>query len=329
MKKSCIIGIDVSKSKLDVHLHGQQETLVISNDLCGYKHLLRWVKKWGTKEIGSVLVVMEYTGIYTYGLEKFLHAEGIAYVKRPALDIKLSAGMKRGKTDKADAKMISQYGWQRREELQPMKPVSDAEQNLQQLMAHRDKLVADRASYQARLKELHEQMGSHLSKHIAESTEYIMQVLEVEIKAVEAEIKNLIAIEESLNCNYQLLRSVRGIGFVTAVHFLIATENFRRFTDPRKFACYCGVAPFEHHSGSSIRGKTRVSHLANKKLKSLLTMAAISAVRTDAGLKMKYEQKLKEGKAKMCALNVIRFKLIERIFAVIKRQTPYVLRQAA
>ena len=329
MKKRCIIGIDVSKSKLDVHLHGQQETLIISNDLCGYRRLSKWVKKQAAKETGSVLVVMEYTGIYTYGLEKFLHAEGIAYVKRPALDIKLSAGMKRGKTDKADAKMISQYGWQRREDLQPMKPLSEAEQNLQQLMAHRDKLVADRASYQSRLKELQGQMGSHLSKCIAESTQYIMQVLEVEIKEVEAEIKKLIAREEYLNCNYQLLRSVQGIGFVTAVHFLIATENFRRFTNPRKFACYSGVAPFEHHSGSSIRGKTRVSHLANKKLKSLLTMAAISAVKSDTMLKTKYEQKRKEGKAKMCALNIIRFKLIERIFAVIKRQTPYVLRQAA
>ena len=89
------------------------------------------------------------------------------------------------------------------------------------------------------------------------------------------------------------------------------------------------VAAFEHTSGSSIKGRTKVSHLANKKIKSLLTLAAICAVKHDPELKAKYEQKIKEGKAKMSALNMIRFKLIERVFAVIKRQTVYVLSQAA
>jgi transposase len=156
-----------------------------------------------------------------------------------------------------------------------------------------------------------------------------MEVLTVEIKEIEAEIKKIIDADESLRVNYELMTSVVGIGFATAVHVLIATENFTRFTDPRKFNCYCGVAPFEHTSGSSIRGKTRVSHLANKKLKSLLTMAAISAVRFDPELKLKYEQKLKEGKAKMSALNIIRVKLIERMFAVIRKQTKYEIRLAA
>src|SRR3569623_629623 len=137
------------------------------------------------------------------------------------------------------------------------------------------------------------------------SSKYVMEVLTVEIKETEAEIKKLIDKDEELASNYELITSVVGIGFATAVHVLIATENFTRFNDHRKFNCYCGVAPFEHTSGSSIRGKTRVRHLANKKLKSLLTMAAISAVRFDPELKLKYEQKVQEGKAKMSALIII------------------------
>ena len=156
-----------------------------------------------------------------------------------------------------------------------------------------------------------------------------MQVLEIEIKEVKTAIKDLIATDDELQTNYELATSVQGIGFVTAVHMLIVTENFTRFTDPRKFACYSGVAPFEHTSGSSIRGRTKTSQLANKKIKSLLTLAAICAVKHDPGLKAKYRRKIKEGKAKMSVLNMIRFKLIERIFAVIKRKTPYVLSQAA
>jgi transposase len=237
--------------------------------------------------------------------------------------------MVRGKSDKVDARFISKYGWMRKEELRAVKPLSSQQFNLQQLMSYRDKLVADRASYQSRLKELSEQARSSLNEKVEASAKYVMEVLTVEIKQTEAEIKKLIHEDEALATNYELIRSVVGIGFATAVHVLISTENFSRFTDPRKFNCYCGVAPFEHTSGSSIRGKTRVSHLANKKLKSLLTMAAISAVRFDPELKLKYEQKLKEGKAKMSALNIIRAKLIERIFAVIRKQTKYELRVAA
>lgn len=328
--KKYIIGVDVSKLKLDYHCHGLNGlTAPVSNDLKGYKSLLQWIRQQVSKDLGCIIIVMEYTGIYTYNFERFLHQKGLDYVKRPALDIKRSAGMKRGKTDKADARMISHYGWMRREELKAMKPLSDDEQQLQQLMAHRDKLVADRASYQSRLKELHGQMKDKLSRRIVESTQYIMSVLAIEIKETELTIKELLAFLENLNGNYELMKTVTGIGFATAVHIMIATENFTRFSDHRKFACYCGVVPFEHSSGSSIKGKTRVSHLANKKIKSLLTMAAISAIQHDPQMKAKYEQKLKEGKAKMCALNIIRYKLIERIFAVIKRQTPYELRAAA
>lgn len=327
--KKFIIGVDVSKLKLDLHCYGQSDSFVISNDGKGFKALLKWIKTEVSKDIGGVMVVMEYTGIYTYGLEQFLHQQGIAYVKRPALDIKRSVGMKRGKTDKADARMISQYGWYRKEELKAMKPVSDAQQQLQQLMNYRDKLVADKASYEARIKELRGQLGDKLPARIIESTEYVMHVLEIEIKEAKRAIEELIAGDSDLQSNYELVTSVLGIGFVTAVHLLIVTENFTRFNNPRKFACYSGVAPFEHTSGSSIKGKTKVSQLANKKIKSLLTLAAICAVKHDPDLKAKYEQKIKEGKAKMSALNMVRFKLIERVFAVIKRQTVYILSQAA
>jgi transposase len=330
MKITEILGIDVSKSSLDCFLYSSQLSLqTTANNEKGFKLISKCLKKSLGKDLSGLMIVMEHTGIYTWQLEQYLHKHHIAYVKRPALDIKRSVGMVRGKSDKVDARFISKYGWMRKEELKPVKPLSDQQFSLQQLMTYRNKLVADKASYQSRLKELSEQMGFHLNEKMKASAKYIMEVLTVEIKEIEAEIKKIIDADESLRVNYELMTSVVGIGFATAVHVLIATENFSRFTDPRKFNCYCGVAPFEHTSGSSIRGKTRVSHLANKKLKSLLTMAAISAVRFDPELKLKYEQKLKEGKAKMSALNIIRVKLIERMFAVIRKQTKYEIRLAA
>lgn len=152
MTKSYIIGVDVSKEKLDVHCHSHYESLIISNDQRGFLKFLQWMSSKVSKDFSSVMVVMEYTGIYTYRFERFLYEQGIDYTKRSALDIKRSAGIKRGKTDKADCRMISRYGWQRREELQVMKPLGESERNLQQLMAYSDKLVSDKASYQVRIK---------------------------------------------------------------------------------------------------------------------------------------------------------------------------------
>lgn len=330
MKVTEIMGMDVSKNTLDVHLFSKQTShSPVGNDIKGYKTLLKWVQKLLKKETEGLLVVMEYTGIYTYGIERFLAEHNIRYVKRPALDIKRSVGMVRGKSDKADACFISKYGWMRKEELVAMKPVSDHELDLQQLMSHRDKLVADKASYQSKLKELRLQMGDKLNQKMAASMEYVMEVLAIEITDTEKQLNSLLKSEPDLAKNYNLLCSVTGIGFATAVHLLIATENFTRFAEARKLICYCGVAPFEYSSGTSIRGKKRVSQLANKKLKSLLTMAAISAIQHDPELKAKYVQKVAEGKAKMSVINIIRAKLIERVFAVIKRQSAYQPRLAA
>jgi transposase len=330
MKKMHIIGVDVSKSKLDYHCYGHSVTPEpVVNNAKGHRQLQKWIKLKVSREKEEVLIVMEYTGIYTYNIERFLEQQGWKYVKRPALDIKRSVGMQRGKSDKADARIISKYGWMNRDILKPMKPTSDKLVELQQLMAYRDKLVADKASHQARLKELEEQMGNKLGDKISQSAKYIMEVLAVEIGELEKAIKECLATDEALQTNYDLLVSIRGIGFVSAVALLIATDNFTRFDDHRKFACYCGVAPFTHTSGSSIRGKTRVSHLANKKIKSLLTLAAFTAIRYDADLKAKYEQKRKEGKPVMSVINIIRAKLIERIFTVINRQSPYILKAVA
>lgn len=323
------MGMDVSKKTLDCHLFiGQRSLSAVSNDAKGFKAINRWLKR-EVKNLNGLLVVMEYTGIYTYQVERFLEQQKIKFVKRPALDIKRSLGMVRGKSDKIDAKFISKYGWMRKEELQPMLVLSDTQVELQQLMSHRDKLVSDRASYQSKLKELVTQMGKKANKLMVVSMKEVMKVLAQEIKETEKAIQELIGSDESLQTNYKLACSVMGIGFATAVHLLIVTENFTRFNNVRKLICYCGVAPFEHSSGTSVRGKVRVSHLANKKLKSLLTMAAISAIQHDPELKAKYEQKVKEGKAKMCVINIIRAKLIERVFAVIKKQKAYQIRLAA
>lgn len=105
-----------------------------------------------------------------------------------------------------------------------------------------------------------------------------LSMIKEKISYVEQEMEKIINTSVLLAENYELLTSIKGIGMINAIVLLRVTDNFRRFSDPRKFACYCGVAPFEHTSGTSIRGKTRTSQLANREIKVYLTRAAITAM---------------------------------------------------
>ena len=102
------------------------------------------------------------------------------------------------------------------------------------------------------------------------------------------------------------------------------------FLSRQPFYPFCGLtAPFENRSGTSYRGKTRVSHLANKQIKANLSNAARSAIQNDPELRLYYDRKAKEGKEHGVIMNAVKFKLITRVFAVVKRRTPFVkLRQA-
>lgn len=196
MKKLQIIGVDISKNTFDFHCHGHEVTPEpLSNSLKGFRQFDKWIKSKVSKVKQEVLIVMEFTGVYTYNIERFLSEQSWQYVKRPALDIKRSAGIRRGKTDSADARMISKYGWLQQESLKPMKPLSDNLVELQQLMSYREKLVTDR------LKELKQHMGDRLCHQISKSAGFIIDILTVEIKEVEKSIKECLTKDEGLQKN--------------------------------------------------------------------------------------------------------------------------------
>ena len=144
------------------------------------------------------------------------------------------------------------------------------------------------------------------------------------MKFIEEKMLSIITSETKLKEQYNLLTSIPGIGMQTAIYLLVATKGFDAFENWRQLACYAGVAPFPYQSGTSIRGRNKVHPLADKKLKSLLNMCAICAVRHDSELRAYYERKVKEGKAKMLVINNVRAKLLARVFAVINRGTTFV-----
>jgi transposase len=322
MRISRIIGADLSKKTIDFALYNGGH-IVVENSPSGYQQFLKWTQ---SQKINAteMFIVMEHTGLYSSRLEQFLHQHNLFFTKVSGLAIKRSMGLVRGKNDKIDAIRIARYGFEKQQNLVPLSATDQHLERLERLHALRDQMVKQRAALYTSASELQQVLG--LSKNDDEIAIPLRLVknYDKEIGQVEAQIAAVIQSQQPLKQNYELLQSIKGVGKVVATATLIKTGNFTRFTDARKFACYCGTAPFENSSGSSVKGRTRVSHLADKKMKALLDLAAKTAIQYDPELRDYYLRKTAEGKAKMSTINVVRNKIIYRMFAVIKRQTPFV-----
>ena len=137
-------------------------------------------------------------------------------------------------------------------------------------------------------------------------------------------MRKIIKSDEAIYKNYKLLCSVIGVGLVIAVETIVLTENFTAITNPRKYACYVGIAPGRKESGISIRGGDHVSKKGFKQAKANLSLVALQAIRHDSNIRSYWLRRKAEGKHTGVVLNAIKFKMILRMFAVIKRQKPYV-----
>jgi transposase len=323
MKEFLVVGVDVAKASLDICIKPADVSMQIDNNQLGFKRWYREVKKMLGAET-AVMIVMEHTGSYSVRFEKFLQSKFLSYCKVSALQIKRSIGVVRGKNDKVDAARIAEYGWLRKEQLKPDEPCSESIEKVKNLLSLRSKIVRDRSGYICRLKEIKTANDYGKSEVIVRIHHRIISTLTAEIKMVEKQILDLINSHQELKQTRDLIKSVKGVGEIVAAYMICFTSNFKRFSKARKFNCYAGLAPFKHESGTSIRGKSRLSHLANKEAKSLLNLAACCAIRCDKELKKYYERRVSEGMKKMSCLNIIRSKIVSRIFAVVKRQTPFV-----
>ena len=147
--------------------------------------------------------------------------------------------------------------------------------------------------------------------------------LEKQIKQVEQEIQQLIDSDNNLKKLYGLITSVSGVGQIVAINTLMVTNEFKQIANPKEMACNCGVAPFKYDSGKTIRSRAKVSHRANKSMKVLFHLAAMSAISTNGELRDYYLRKVEEGKNKMAIINAVRNKIIHRIFACERDQRKY------
>jgi transposase len=324
MKIKEVIGIDVGKLTNDVIIHSTQASNKFENDCKGIRLMLKWLIQKINFDQQEILLAFEHTGIYSFLLMRILCEMKFKYVVLPGLEIKRSLGIQRGKNDKIDAKRIATYAFQRKNILKPYKLPSKNLIEMRRLLSLREKIVVQRGSYVKNLNENKKFLKKLENRVLFEVQEKLIKELTKQIEKVEMTLDDIIKSDSQLWKLFELITSIKGVGKQTALFMIAYTNAFTLFDNWRKFASYAGTAPFPYQSGISIKGRTKVSHLANKKMKSLLNMCATSSIICNPEMKAYFEKRKAEGKNGMSTINIIRNKILARIFAVVNRGTPYV-----
>ena len=325
------VGVDLSKEKFDAVLRfdlEDQEHRVFDNNKTGIKRFITWLEKQKGFEFKKTLICMEHTGLYSRELVRaMVEIKAHVWIESP-LQIKKSLGFLRGKNDKIDSARIAYYAEKFSDKVRLVQPNNDVLQKLQDLLSARDRLIKTKGQLQRPLNEL-KRIDKITYQDLIKINRPVINQLTKSLDQIKKEILAVINSDEIIKRQYLLVCSVKGVGMVLGVQLMVYTHGFTRMQNGRQLACYAGVAPFEHTSGFSVRGRTHTSNFANMKLKSTLHLAAISSIQHNPDLKKYYERKVAEGKSKMCVINEVRAKLLYRVLAVVKRGTPYVHYQHA
>lgn len=325
MNYSFYIGIGISKKTLDFAVRDQKQHLLhckVDNSPIGFE---QFKVQCMIKEIDlqKSLICCEHTGIYSRNILTLAIQDNLSLWLESSLRIKRSLGLQRGKNDKIDALRISEYAFRYADQATAWQPERQIISKLRQLVCLRKRLINAKNALKVPLDEVSGFQDTKLQKEMERLNRRPIEVLENQIVEVEKRIKTLIKEDELLKHLFNLVTSVDGVGEVVFCEMAIATNEFKLFSCPRKFSCYSGIAPFEHSSGTSIRGRTRVSQLANKQMKKLLHMAALSVVSGKGEMADYYHRKVEQGKNKMLVLNTVRNKIVHRVFACIRDNRKY------
>jgi transposase len=320
------IGVDVSKDTLDLSVVMEGKNLQhyrIKNSLQVIRSTVKKIMRDLRATVEDTIFCMEYTGMYNLPMVKWLHSQNGKIWLESGVHIRKTLGLVRGKNDSVDSLRIAMYAYTNRQKVKLWKAPRKVIERIAALLSQRARMVKAKKQLSTANLEQRKFLDKGIMMNLNKYTNKTVVVIQKQIDAIEKEISGLISEDEKLNHMYQLITSVNGIGFVTASYILVTTNEFINISDPKKYACYSGVVPFEHTSGTSIRGKNRVSQMANKKIKTLLHMAALTAIKMKGEIQDYYLRKVKEGKNKMSILNAIRNKLVLRIFACVTQNRIY------
>ena len=259
MKKfKIVIGIDISKNKLDVCIiedptSKQHHYFIVSNDKKGINSIFKELKRYKVED-GDLLFCFENTGVYGMHLCNELQTKKVQYSMVPAIEIKRAKGLVRGKSDKADSKDIAMYAITHEHKLN-LTTLPEADLlKLRLLLTEREKLIRTISLFDA-TKENEDFVDKAITKQVFSLNKKTMIFLKKQLVELEKSIHYIIEENETINKQFKLAKSVPGVGPQTAINLIVTTRCFTTFEDWRKLACYAGIAPRSSESPiSSLAG---------------------------------------------------------------------------
>ncbi len=320
------IGVDVSKKTLDICILQDKKVVLetrINNTAQALTQFARKLKKQGYWHVNAVYC-FEKTGIYSLKLIDWcVKTNQDMWIENP-MQIKKSMGLVRGKSDRIDARNIASYAYRFRDICKLWTPPRKELKELADLYTSREMLVKAKKSIEANGKENTLFRSKSSQKSLVSYTKKTILAIKVDIKNIDLKIDMLIQNDAELKRIFNIIISVKGIGKATAVLLLIVTDEFKKLHNVKKIACFIGIAPFPYSSGTSVRGRTKISHMGYKPLKSLLHMCAISSIRTNPEMSAYFKRKVEgEKKHAMTVLNAIRYRLLARVCACVRNNRKY------
>ena len=326
--KNLFVGIDISKEKLNLCYQKDLKTVLeeeVANDVKAIKKALMASCKALSADVEDVLICAEYTGRYIYPLTVACQEMEVFLWLDDPTRIKNSMGLTRGKNDTIDAARIAEYAHRYSDKAVRYAIPDAAIVSMKSLLSDREFLLIDKKRYQSQLTDQKRYMSPDDFKHKSKRWKDVISSIDKQILAIDAEIDALIVADPVLTRQKELLISIDGVGERIAVNMIAITGGFTRFRNARQFCSFAGLTPYKYDSGTSVHSKAKISKRANQTMKALLHLSAVSVAThmKEGEYKDYYERKLKEGKHVMCILNVIRAKLVFRMFSVIRRDAPY------
>ena len=306
-----IYGVDISKDVFDVY--GQKSGhKQFKNEEKGFTFFLKSLPK-------DSLVVMEATGYYHYRLAQYLYKQKVLVSVVNPLSVKRFIQMKlaKVKTDKSDAKAICEYG--QMNEVPLYTALTDVQSECLQLFRLLDNYLKKRTATKNKLHG--EDTLGIPSKFVYRSLNRDLKHLNKEVKGIEERLLELVKQDQQQQLT--LLKSIPGMGVKTALFLIVVTDGFSKFENSSQLCSYVGITPTIRQSGSSVRGRSRISKVGNKKLRNLLFLCAFSACKYNKGCREIYERIVNKGKSKKLALIAVANKLLKQAFAIAKSGIPY------
>jgi transposase len=321
-----ILGIDVSKAKLDVCVREatkQRTSLIVANTPKGFASILTFLQKRGL-EVQGCTACLEATNVYSAGIALYLFEHGATVVRAnpAAVHDFMGSDLRRAKTDKADAILIAEFAWAKAEKLRPWKPLPASYEELRDLTRRLYEIRRAGAQTKNQI-EKNAYLTSKATATLVTSLRGDLAHHKKQATAILKAIRACLQQDTAMQKRFDRLTSPKGVGEITAVTFMAEIPDITLFSHAKKLAVFAGMTPHFQHSGTRTPVSQPISKMGSTRLRQAFYMAALSAQRFNPPITQFAQRLHSKGKKPMLVNVAVARKLLQLLYGIDKHQIPF------